>query len=79
MNAFQQGVCFALGYPVNVGTPDHLFHPSNFKERIPADYIRRKLSTQDVAMLMHVDPSTVHVWRQKGWLKGRHGAKRMPM
>jgi transposase-like protein len=65
-----------MGIPCNVGTPDHLFYPANFRQRLPRDYTRRKLSTQDIADLMHVDRSTVHVWRKKGWLKGRRGARR---
>lgn len=78
MNAYQQGVSAVLGIPANVGTPDQLFFPSNFREREPAEYVRAVLTTQQIAELLHVDRSTVCVWRQKGWLKGRHGAKRQP-
>jgi hypothetical protein len=76
MNSYQLGVNHALGIDANIGTPNMLFHPANFKGRLPAEYLRRKLSTQDIVTLLHINPSTVHIWRQKGWLKGRRGAKR---
>jgi hypothetical protein len=76
MNAYQKGVSHALGIDVNVGTKNHLFYPSNYKQRVSSRYIQRVLSSEDIATLMHVDPVTVRQWRVKGWLKGRRGAWR---
>ena len=74
MNTYQFDDSAARRMDLNVGTPDQLFYPANYKDRVDSDYIRRILSTQDIAVLMNVDPVTVHQWREKGWLKGRHGA-----
>jgi hypothetical protein len=70
MNNFEKGVAAALGIPVNIGTPKSLFYPPDMKNGYGAEWFRRKLSTQDIAKLMHVDPSTVHEWRKRGWLEG---------
>jgi len=59
-----------LGISANVGTPQQLFHPPDMKRGYGRYWFVRKLSTQDVAALMQVDPTTVHHWRQKGWLDG---------
>ena len=76
MNSYQAGVSHAIGIDANIGTPDQLFNPANFRDRVSSRYIQRVLSTEDIAALMHVDPVTVRQWRLKGWLKGRHGAWR---
>lgn len=70
MTTYQLGVSHALGLEANVGTPKMLFYPPDQKWGYGAEWFRRKLSTQDVAELMQVDPSTVHEWRKKGWLDG---------
>lgn len=77
MTAYEQGISDVLGVDIRVGTKDHLFYPSNYKQRLNNDqYIQRILSTSDIAELMHVDVTTVRQWRLKGWLKGRRGAWR---
>jgi len=78
MNAYQQGVSHAIGMTeANVGTPNHLFYPPDLKNGYGSAWFRRKLSTRDVADLMHVDPTTVHSWRKKGWLEGNKTGTRV--
>lgn len=71
MNAYQQGVSAVIGIDCNVGTPDHLFHPSNYRERLPEDYVSRKLSTRAVAELLNVTEDSVRLWARQGKLPGR--------
>jgi len=71
MNLYQKGVSDAIGLrEVAIGNHQQLFYPPDLKKGFGRHWLKRKLSTQNVADLLHVDRSTVHRWRAAGLLKG---------
>jgi len=76
VNAYEQGVSHAIGFECNIGTLDQLFFPANYKNRVDGEYIRRKLSSFNVAELLKVHPNTVNKWAREGKLPGKKSGKR---